>query len=212
MEDGEEDGEWDSFLLDTDSSWLETWWACNAAESCSTMKDRITEKRRNRRDLHIKRGDSSRAHILPISVVQFVNEESLDKDIYNVALSDCKQGLGLTLNIMSSGAVIVVALKSLPNGELSPTQRCGMIRAGDHLIKINDCHLETMEFLQIAQLVTSLDRLGKVRNVYTVYFVFITHPTPPTPSTPSIPSPELRSSVFQVQSLSSTIERLTSRR
>ena len=219
----------DSFeLRDSESSWLETWWARGSNDTIgnsnreepgraglmiTSVKQRITEKRRKNRTTSVtvshevknieydimnircsgknakdfERAPSSfssvpihrRTPIPTLTVEEFVKEESVDKDTYSVTMSNCKSGLGLTMNISSSGDVVVGSLKALPNGETSPVQLSGMIQTGDSLVRINDTGLETLDFMQTTQAVKSIDRFGKT-SIRLTFRYCADHQAPPT--------------------------------
>lgn len=165
-----ESGEDDSFWLrDSNESWLEKWW--NQAEICDNVKSRIKSKQMLNGRITMKESNHARNQIdiIPITLSEFVLEESVAKDIYSVRLN-APRGLGLKLIVTINNKVIVQALNNLSDGKASPAQECGLISIGDQLIKANEIEIEHLNLHGIAEVLKDLDIVSKVCSFEVIFW------------------------------------------
>lgn len=104
--------------------------------------------------------------IQTISLEDFVKHEKVIKDSYSVAWnSSHNPGKGLGLQLIyrhSDGSVLVDRLNSSRDGNPSPAQLSGVIRAGDTMLYVNEVELAALDLFNLTELLKDLDKIAEV--------------------------------------------------
>ena len=149
-----------SWLRDSESTWLENWWKSVGAGD-TTVKSRLSRKKR------VFAGKSTKNHpklreIDDIDLFQFVQEEQIATDYYDVSLNG-PYGLGLVMNVSLTGKVTVQNLTRMTGGQPSPAILSGVIKKGDILIGVNGTDIERMDLVDVTAMIKLVEKTGKVR-------------------------------------------------
>ena len=117
--------------------------------------------------------------IQTISLEDFVQHEKAIKDSYSVAWNsshDPGKGLGLQLSYRrSDGSVVVDRLCSSRDGNPSPAQLSGVIRAGDVMLYVNEVELAKLDFFNLKELLKDLDKTAEVQHLHRHYSIRSNH-------------------------------------
>ena len=151
--------------------------ANSSKQSSASIIARIKRKRKQRSEKsvllpsagiisHAQLGERSSAvgaPIQPITLPEFVAEESRPANEYSVSLLSSSKGIGLKLSVLPvGGEVIVTDLKRLADGQTSPAQNCGLIAPGDILIRVNNFELQNLGFAAVTEILKTLDTIAEV--------------------------------------------------
>ena len=103
------------------------------------------------------------ASIGTIDFIQFIQEESIEKDTYEINFK-CTTHIkfGLDLIIRSDGVVIVRQCQLNSDNKPSNIENYNKVASGDQLLRVNDIHLNSLSFIQVTELIQSVKAFDNV--------------------------------------------------